>query len=303
MFTAQKEACVFNIQRFSVNDGPGIRTTVFFKGCNLRCAWCHNPESISPLPQLEENVDKCIGCGACARVCPVGAHTMKEGLHSFDRSLCVGCGACADSCYAEALVMAGRTVTLEQVMKEIGEDAIYYKNSGGGVTFSGGECMLQLDFLRLCLRACREAGIHTAIDTAGNVPWSSFEAVLEDTDLFLYDLKAADKDLHKALTGVENTLILANLTKLAQSGAKVTLRIPVIPGCNDGEEELRAMASIAHGAGLEGVELMPYHRLGEGKYPSLGMSYRLAGTKAPSKEEMNKIKEIMKEYGLKAVVS
>lgn len=261
---------IYNIQRFSVHDGPGIRTTVFFKGCPLHCVWCHNPESISPKPQLEFYPERCIGCGRCFDACPNHAHSVDgAGVHRIDRALCDGCLKCVDVCYAEALVGVGRRLTVEQLVESISTDIPYYQSSDGGVTFSGGESMAQIGFLQQALVACKGRGIHTAVDTAGEVPWSSFERVLEHTDLFLYDLKAADDAVHRRLTGAGNARILENLRKLCQAGRRIFVRIPYIPGCNDGE--IPAMADILRGLPVERVEVLGYHRLGEGKYAALGL--------------------------------
>ncbi len=199
---------IFNIQRFSIHDGPGIRTTVFFKGCSLRCFWCHNPESIHPHPQIQLFLQKCIGCGKCFEICPVGAHCMIDGERVFLRELCRNCGKCAEICYADALVLAGKWLTAREVMDEVEKDKPFYENSDGGVTISGGEPLLQADFARALLEECKKEGLHTVVDTAGNVPWEAFEKVLPFTDLFLYDLKAADEEFHRQVTGAGNARIL-----------------------------------------------------------------------------------------------
>ena len=289
---------IYNIQRFSIHDGPGIRTTVFFKGCNLRCLWCHNPESISRRPEVEFYPERCIGCGRCFDACPTHAHILDEtGAHRIDRSLCEGCLACAGVCYAEALVGVGRQVSAEELLVSILTDRPYYEQSGGGVTFSGGECMTQADFLSEILAACRREGIHTAVDTAGNVPWESFEKVLDHTDLFLYDLKAADSETHRKLTGAGNERILSNLKNLSAAGKRIIVRIPYIPGCNDGEIE--AMADILKALAVERVEVMPYHRLGEGKYAALGIEDKTA-IAIPAPQETQAAVELLRSHGINA---
>ncbi len=252
------KAIIFDIQRNSFVDGPGIRTTVFFKGCNLKCRWCHNPESQSPKRQMMVYKNKCIGCGKCAEVCP---NKLKS---------CDFCGRCEIYCPEDARKICGREYSADEVLSEIEKDRAFYDNSGGGATFSGGECMLQLDFLCEILKKCKENGIHTAVDTAGNVPWESFERILPYTDLFLYDVKAVSGELHRNGTGVSNELILENLKKLSRC-ADIIVRIPVIGGYNDNREEMKKAAEFLHGLGIKKVELLPYHAMGENKYDAIGM--------------------------------
>ena len=289
------KACIFNIQRFSTHDGPGIRTTVFFKGCNLRCAWCHNPESLAPNPTLEFNPDLCIACGRCAEVCPAGVH--EKGRPAMHRNQCLGCGRCARECFAGALTLAGKELTEEQIMQEILTDRPYYMQSGGGVTFSGGECMLQIDFLENACRMCREYDIHIAIDTAGHVPWHSFERVLPFAPLFLYDLKAMNPGIHRRLTGAENGRILENLERLLGSGARVWIRIPCVPGAND--DELGKIAEWLQDRPVERVELLAYHRLGSGKRRLLGLE---TGDefRVPEKQEMQTWLSMMIQHSIPA---
>lgn len=251
------KALLFDIERNSFVDGPGIRTTVFFKGCNLKCAWCHNPESQSPKPQMLFYRDKCKGCGKCKAVCPTPGG-------------CTLCGKCTFYCPADARKVCGREYTVDEVLAEIIKDKTYYKNSGGGVTFSGGECMLQIDFLLKILKKCKEAGIHTAVDTAGHVPYESFVKILPYTDLFLYDVKLLDSQKHRQYVGVGNERILENLKKLFAAGAKVWIRIPVIAGVNDGLDEMQGVRLFLDGCGKpEKVELLAYHAMGEHKYAAL----------------------------------
>ncbi|WFR56286.1 glycyl-radical enzyme activating protein [Anaerocolumna sp. AGMB13025] len=293
------EGSLFNIQRFSIHDGPGIRTTVFFKGCNLNCKWCHNPESIKKKNQLEFYPEKCIGCGACFQVCLYGAHYLNgEGDHRIDRSKCTGCLLCTKTCYANALIGVGQKVTVPYLLKSILEDKLYYENSNGGVTFSGGEVMLQLEFLIEILTKCRDFGIHTAVDTAGCVPWSYFEQILPMTDLFLYDVKAADSKRHKLLTGVENHLILENLRRLSEEGKDIIVRIPFIPGQND--DQISEIAELLKPLRIIKAEVMPYHKLGNSKYAALGIENKLLHTETPAEEMVQEAVEILRSYGIKA---
>lgn len=254
---------IFDLVRNSYVDGPGIRTTVFFKGCNLRCAWCHNPESQSPGPQLLFYPDKCTGCGKCREKCP-------NSLQS-----CSLCGKCALYCPNDARELCGREVSPEEVLRELLRDKAYYDASGGGVTFSGGECMLQIDALEALLKLCREAGLHTAVDTAGHVPFAYFEKILPYTDLFLYDIKVMDEAVHRQYTGVGNARILDNLKRLLNLGHPLWIRIPVIPGVNDSPEEMERIRDfLAASPAPEKVELLPYHAMGEHKYAALGKAAR-----------------------------
>ena len=252
-------ATIFDIERSSFVDGPGIRTTVFFKGCNLRCVWCHNPESQSAKPELAFFESRCTHCGKCKEKCP-------NALTS-----CTLCGACATYCPTDARKIYGKEMNVDEVMEEILRDRAFYENSGGGVTFSGGECMLQIDFLEEILKQCKEQGIHTAVDTAGHVPYEYFERILPYTDLFLYDVKAFDSAVHQQYTGVGNERILENLQTLLALGAPIWVRIPTIPTVNASVEEMKKIKAFldANGAPRK-VELLPYHAMGEGKCTALG---------------------------------
>lgn len=274
------KATIFDIQRNSFVDGPGIRTTVFFKGCNLRCKWCHNPESQSAQKQMMYYKDKCIGCGKCAEVCP----------NQFKK--CDFCGKCELYCPANARKVCGKEYSVDEVFNEIAKDKMFYDNSGGGATFSGGECMLQADFLCEILKKCRENGIHTAIDTAGNVPWEYFESVLPYTDMFLYDVKAFSEDLHKQGTGVSNKLILENLLRLSGK-CDIIVRIPVIGGFNDDKTELRQIAGFLKKIKCIKKEPLPYHSMGEHKYDALGIKNKKYS--APCKDKIKEIKKILED--------
>ena len=276
------KATIFDIQRNSYVDGPGIRTTVFFKGCNLRCQWCHNPESWQMEPQMLFYKKRCTSCGKCISVCP------EHGAS------CILCGRCTLLCSRDAREICGRTYSVEEVFRELVKDLQYYKTSGGGVTFSGGECMLQTEFLSELLRICKENGIHTAVDTAGNVPWESFQTILPWTDLFLYDVKCLTEEKHIAGTGVSNRLILDNLQKLsAEFTGDICIRIPVIPGFNETKEEMQKIAVFLQGIRHNVVELLPYHRLGEHKYEALGM--KAFEYPIPTEEMLQKYRYILQQ--------
>lgn len=255
----KSKAIIFDIQRNSIVDGPGIRTTVFFKGCNLQCQWCHNPESQFPERQLLFYAEKCTDCGACREVCP----------QKTER--CNSCGKCAIACPNQARQLCGKWYTPEELMKLLVKDRRFYEASGGGVTFSGGECMLQIDFLEQMLKLCRQTGIRTAVDTAGYVGWERFLRILPYTDLFLYDVKSMDPKIHREYTGTDNLLILQNLGKLLRAGARVTVRFPVIPGINDNRREMQLLDAFYKENGYPiKTELLPYHGLGEKKYSAVG---------------------------------
>ncbi len=275
------KANIFDITRNSFVDGPGIRTTVFFKGCNLRCAWCHNPESQNSEREMMFFKNKCTGCGTCKEVCP-------NHLESCDF-----CGKCERYCPQNARKLCGKEMTVDEVIQEVIKDKVFYDASGGGVTFSGGECMLQIDFLAECLRKCKENGIHTAVDTAGLVPWRYFEKILPFSDLFLYDVKLIDKEKHKRFVDADNDLILENLKKLSATEKDVIVRIPVIGGVNDNETEMNKIAEVLNNIRYSDIELLPYHKLGENKYEALGI--RRKRFTVPSKEIMEKLRGIV--YG------
>lgn len=283
---------IFDIQRFSVHDGPGIRTTIFFKGCNLRCFWCHNPESLSTGQEVQYLAMKCIGCGKCVACCPQACHSMPDGLHCYNRTACTSCGECVAVCPAEALSYVGKPYTVQEILEIALRDKPFYQNSGGGVTCSGGEPMLQHGFLRELLAASRGEGLHTAVDTAGNVPFGWFEELLPFTDLFLYDVKCMDETRHMEATGVSNRLILENIVKLSGAGASIWVRIPVIPTVNDSLENMRQCADFLRPlAGIQKVELLTFHRLGGGKYESVGRTYGARELVPATKEKMQALSQ------------
>ncbi|MBQ2968571.1 MAG: glycyl-radical enzyme activating protein [Clostridia bacterium] len=265
------QGTIFNIQKFCINDGPGIRTTVFLKGCPLRCVWCHNPESQRVAPELMFDPQKCIGCGKCFAVCPKEAHSMTETAHVLDREKCVACGACAINCYAESLEMAGKTATVDEILEEVMKDEAFYQNSGGGMTLSGGEPLAQPEFSVALLKGAKEKGLHTAVETCGFSAKEIFKSLAEYTDLFLFDWKITNDSLHKEYTGVSNVKILENLELANQMGKQIVLRCPIIPSVNDTKEHFAGIADLANR--LEhviGIDVEPYHPLGTGKNERLG---------------------------------
>ena len=265
---------VFDIQRCSLNDGPGIRTTVFLKGCPLRCIWCHNPESYHPEPQVMYIARKCTLCGRCAVVCP--QHSVSPAGHEIDRAGCIACGHCAEVCLCDAIEICGRTMSVEEVLAEVRKDRLFYRTSGGGLTLSGGEPMFQADFALALAKAAQEEGIHVAVETSGMCRWDVLEGMLPYTDLFLFDCKETDPARHRAFTGADNTLILENLRRLNDSGAHIILRCPIIPGCNDREEHLKAIATLAGSLDhVQRIDVEPFHPLGLGKEAQLGIAPRM----------------------------
>ncbi|MDZ7261271.1 MAG: glycyl-radical enzyme activating protein [candidate division KSB1 bacterium] len=291
---------VFNIQRFSIHDGPGIRTTIFLKGCPLRCFWCHNPEGIHPHPEIQFFPERCIGCGQCFTVCSQGAHELREGRHIFHRQRCTGCGSCVETCYARALELTGKRMTVRQVVEEVLRDRPFYETSGGGVTLSGGEPVWQRDFARAILECCQAEGLHTAIETVAYCSWPDLDALLPVTDLILMDLKHLNPDKHRLVTGGSNKRILANARRLAQTDKPLIFRIPVVPSVNDTPEEIGAMVTFIRSlADLRAknshnirLELLPFHRLAGDKYRSLGLEYRAGQLEPPSKEKMEELTEL-----------
>lgn len=297
------QGIVFDIKKYSIHDGPGVRTTIFLKGCPLSCWWCHNPESQSTLPEIIFRPARCIGCGECVKACPKEAISATAKGLKTDLFLCDRCGICADVCPAEAREMTGRTMSVEEVMKEIRKDIIFYDESGGGVTFSGGEPLIQPKFLIELLQACGREEIHRTVDTTGFTSAETILKVAEHTDLFLYDLKHMDPEEHKKYTGVSNEIILKNLRLLAEKGAGLNIRFPVIPGVNDDEGNIRHTADFVRSLpGNQKMNILPYHKAGIDKYDKLGMSYQLEDTEEPSGERMDDIKKELEQFGLEVKI-
>lgn len=297
---------IFNIQRFSIHDGPGIRTTVFLKGCPLHCFWCHNPEGLHKAIEIQFYSSRCIGCGACVLACRQGAQVLNEQGRIYHRELCKVCGSCVETCFAEGLQMVGRDLSVEQVMAEVLLDRAFYANSGGGVTLSGGEPLLQPDFTLGVLAGCQAAGIHTALETTTYCSWETLAKTLPLTDLYMVDIKHLNPEKHRVATGVSNARILANIRRLAATGKPVIFRVPVVPGVNDTPEEIGAIASFVHELSASraddcsnlSMELLPFHRLAEDKYTSLGLEYHAAHLEPPTKDHLAALAEVVRAQGV-----
>jgi pyruvate formate lyase activating enzyme len=293
---------IFNIQTYSIHDGPGIRTTVFLKGCPLKCIWCQNPESQMVTPQLLFNDELCVGCGKCLQVCPEGAIKLHEGKSWTNRYACRGSGKCVEACPNEARNIVGRYVTAGEVFKEIMEDKIFYERSGGGVTLGGGEPLTSPEFTASLLRLCKSAGIHTALDTCGYAKWETIKQILLHVDLVLYDLKHMDPAAHRLYTGVSNDIILENAKRICKEPhISLLARIPIIPGFNDSIGNIGATGRFIAtelGASTE-VYLLPYHKLGEVKYQRLEKPGNLVSINPPDEKCILKLKGVLESFGLK----
>ena len=282
---------VFDIQRCCLDDGPGLRTTVFLKGCPLTCLWCHNPESQSPRPQLSFDYEKCVGCGRCVELCP--CHVWVDGQHTVLWDQCTACGKCRDVCPEGALDIKGREYTVGEVLREVRKDEIFYRRSGGGVTLSGGEPCAQPEFLAEILKACRELGIHTAVETSGAASRSALESIVPYTDLFLWDYKATENS--RFFIGADSQALLKNMEHLLSLGGNVRLRCPIIPGVGDNETHLSAIAALSRKYGFESVEILPYHNMGIYKSKKLGRTPWDEGFANMSAERKQWIKDILTE--------
>lgn len=293
------KALVFNIQKYSIHDGPGIRTTVFLKGCPLRCMWCSNPESQNTYPEVVHRDSLCTKCGLCVDVCPPGAISVTEKGVAIDRKLCNNCGDCIDVCVPGALNIFGEEMSAEEVFREVVKDADFYRNSGGGVTVSGGEPLLQPDFVAALFELCRGSGIHTCLETTATVGAGALKQVLPFTSLVLYDIKCIDPGVHRKWVKKSNAAIIRNFRLVASMGIPIIVRVPLITGVNNTEEELQAIAKLISGNLKEPkAEILPYHRYGMGKYQMLDRCYELPDMVAPTDLEQQRAKYIFNSHGI-----
>ena len=292
------DGIIFNIQRYSIHDGPGIRTTVFLKGCPLNCWWCQNPESQLSGREMIFWGDRCIGCGACSTICPSDAIQLKNGIPVTEKEKCILCGKCIEKCPALAREMIGKKLTIEEVIKEIEKDLVFYEESGGGVTFSGGEPLGQSEFLESLLVCCQKKKIHTAVDTSGYISWKILSKISSKVDLFLYDLKIMDSGRHKKYTGISNEIIIENLKKLSSVHRNIFIRFPVIPGINDDSQNIKEMGEFLSSLKIAQVNLLPYHYIGIDKYRRLGRIYKLVTTQPPSEEKLFEVSVILNKFNL-----
>jgi pyruvate formate lyase activating enzyme len=291
---------VLSITRMTIHNGPGLRTLILFKGCPLRCCWCSTPESQQTEPEIGVYPAKCIKCGLCAPVCPVHAITLIDEKPVIDRSLCTVCGKCAEVCNAQAIEILGHRMTVAQLVTEVKKDEIVFKYSHGGVTISGGEPLFNPGFALKLLLAFKQEDINTGVGTCGQIPWSGLEPVLPYVDFFLWDIKHMDPQQHKRLTGVANELILSNAKAVSERHVPLYIRIPLIPGCNDSEENIRATAKFALGlSSLVEVDIMPLHHLGKSRYESLDRPYPIGNLELVPDEQIQKTKSLIESYGLK----
>lgn len=303
----ERKALIFNIQKYNLYDGPGIRTLVFFKGCPLRCLWCSNPEGQHRAYQILFKKDRCVNCGACVAACPAGVHAMADSLHVIRREVeCVGCRACEKACPQSAISVTGEYRTISEIMDVIEEDRPFYQSSGGGVTLGGGEVLMQPEAAVNLLTTCKERGINTAIETCGYARAEVVRRAAEVTDLFLFDVKHMNSDRHYQLTGVRNELILENLRWLMENRCNVKVRVPLLRGVNDGESDIEAMvrflAPYKDHRNCKGIDLLPYHKMGVNKYAQLGREYPMQGDPALDEAGLARVEDIIRRHDFPVTV-
>ncbi len=290
---------IFDIKRYAIHDGPGIRTTVFFKGCSLRCPWCHNPEGIAPTPEFMWRPNRCPeNCALCVDACPHTAIQKSGKKISIDQTRCELSRTCEEACVYEALNIVGRLVSVEEVLAEVERDRIFYDESGGGVTLSGGEPLAQYEFLRILLMEIRKKGIHIALDTAGYVPTEDLEGICDGVDLFLFDLKMMDEERHRQFCGTSNRIILENLKRLSRRGCRIFIRIPLISGINDDDHNIGSIGKFLHTLrGIESINFLPYHRGGTEKQRRLRECPSMEAFQPPSPERLDHLEELLSDLG------
>lgn len=291
---------VFDIQRFCIHDGPGIRTVVFFKGCPLRCRWCQNPEGIDPRPEIGFSHDRCIGCGECHKACPIGA-IIREGTKRIDRDLCDRCGKCVEACYAGALQLIGNPYTAEELLAEVIKDVAFFDTSGGGITLSGGEPTTQLEFLAAFLPLAKKKGLHIAMETCGYTPYDRLKAIVPFLDLILYDIKAVDSSLHKRLTGHDNEIILENFDRLLRAKAEIVVRVPLIPRLTATKRHLQDVCLFLKHRGITQVNLLPYHKMGEAKLERIDSPLKALNLARLDEGRLASISSLFERAGIEAL--
>jgi pyruvate formate lyase activating enzyme len=297
------EGVIFDIKKYAIHDGPGIRTTVFFKGCPLACRWCHNPEGLEIASERLYRQERCIGCGECVAICPQKVMTRTDDGVIMELANCIQCRTCADNCPSGALEFVGKTVTVDDVIKQIEKDVAFYDTSSGGVTFSGGEPLMQPEFLLELLKACGKLDLHRTVDTTGYTDAKLLLKVAEHTELFLYDLKHMNAEKHRSYTGVSNERILDNLELLTRQGAKILIRIPILPGINADKENIdRTAQFVSYLSGVSCVSILPYHDSARGKYSRLGLECTPPGIQIPTEVQLESIAERLKKFGLQVQI-